>query len=67
MESAAPPMGVLQRALSKRGLDAAPTKEDPLDASLHLEHIAEEQLHSDVTGSSAEAISYFLSSTQVCV
>ena len=60
-------MEVLQRALSTRSMGtAAAAKEDPLDASKHLEHIAEEQLDDRVTGSSVQAISSFLSSSQVC-
>lgn len=58
-------MEVLKKALSTRSLAPAATKEDPLDASKHLEHITEEQLDDDVTGSSVEAISSFLSSAQV--
>lgn len=65
MESA-PPMGLLQRALSKRsGLGVAPKQADPLDASKHLEHIPEDALDSDVTGSSVAAVSTFLASDQV--
>lgn len=56
-------MEVLHRALSSRAMEAT-TKGD-LDASRHLEHIAEGKLDSDVTGSSVEAISSFLRSAQV--
>ena len=59
-------MEVLKRALSTRSMAAAAAvKDDPLDASKHLEHIAEEELDDRVTGSSVEAISSFLSGAQV--
>lgn len=67
MAESTPPMGVLQRALSTRvGLStAAPEKVDPLDASRHLEHVPDDSLDSNVTGSSVRAMSSFLRSTQV--
>lgn len=59
-------MEVLQRALSTRAMaTASATKEDPLDASKHIEHIAEEELDDRVTGSSVAAISTFLNSAEV--
>ena len=60
-------MGPLQRAYSQRNTaDAAPkAAADPLDESKHLDHIPEDSLEEDVTGSSHAAISSFLRSSQV--
>lgn len=55
-------MCVLERARSMRvGLSAPSTvdRADPLDTSKHLEHIADEHVDDDVTGSSVAAISNF--------
>ena len=53
---------MLERARSMRvGLSAPSTvdRADPLDTSKHLEHIADEHVDDDVTGSSVAAISNF--------
>ncbi|CAM9826031.1 unnamed protein product [Ectocarpus sp. 6 AP-2014] len=57
-------MGPLQRAYSLRDTADAPKAADPLDESKHLDHIPEDSLAEDVTGSSVAAISSFLRSTQ---